>query len=87
MFKQGCDITVLGGALEEGVPGFITAQGRTNPNDENGFVFKECNVYGSGITFLGRPWRGYSRVFFYNSYFSNVVVPQGWTAWNFAGHE
>uniref|UniRef100_A0A2N9H0T0 pectinesterase n=1 Tax=Fagus sylvatica TaxID=28930 RepID=A0A2N9H0T0_FAGSY len=60
--------------------GYITAQGRTGPYDTNGFVFKNCIVHGSGSTYLGRPWRDYARVIFYNSNLTNVVVPQGWNA-------
>lgn len=78
---------MLGGALEPGLAGYITAQGRTSHTDSNGFVFKECNVFGNGSTFLGRPWREFSRVLFYNTSFSNIIVPQGWSAWNFAGQE
>ncbi|PIA46185.1 hypothetical protein AQUCO_01500004v1 [Aquilegia coerulea] len=43
------------------------------------------NVFGSGtITYLGRGWGAYSRVIFYQSELSNVVVPQGWDAWKSA---
>ncbi|XP_038875009.1 probable pectinesterase 29 [Benincasa hispida] len=85
---QGCSISVVGEALLPlGSTSFITAQGRTNPNDANGFVFKECNVFGSGSAFLGRPWRGYSRVIFYNSNFSNIINPNGWDPWHFVGQE
>ncbi|KAL9367312.1 hypothetical protein Peur_038511 [Populus x canadensis] len=35
-FIFDCSIQALGG--------FIPAQGRTNPNDANGFLFKGCNV-------------------------------------------
>lgn len=80
-------IQVLGGLLEPGVAGYITAQGRTNPYDPNGFVFINSFVYGTGTAFLGRPWRGYARVIFYNSNLTNVVVPEGWNAWNYVGHE
>ncbi|XP_022761912.1 probable pectinesterase 29 [Durio zibethinus] len=84
---EGCAIHFLGEELEPGLAGFITAQGRTNPVDANGFVFKNCNVFGSGTTFLGRPWRGFSRVLFYNCQFSDIIHPSGWQAWNFVGHE
>ncbi|XP_023548294.1 probable pectinesterase 29 [Cucurbita pepo subsp. pepo] len=85
---QGCSISVVGEALLPlGSTSFITAQGRTDPNDANGFVFKDCKVFGSGSAFLGRPWRGYSRVIFYNSSFSNVINPSGWDPWHFVGHE
>ncbi|XP_021805480.1 probable pectinesterase 29 [Prunus avium] len=84
---QKCSIQVLGGALDPGSAGYITAQGRDNPNEASGFVFKDCKVSGTGSTYLGRAWRGYSRVIFYNSNFSKIVVPQGWDAWHFQGNE
>ncbi|XP_062104491.1 probable pectinesterase 29 [Humulus lupulus] len=86
IFEQ-CTISVIGGSLEAGYVGFITAQGRTKNNDGSGFVFKNCHVDGTGSVFLGRPWRPYSRVLFYNSYLSKVIVPQGWNAWNSVGYE
>ena len=78
---------MLGGALEPGVSGYITAQARTNLNDPSGFVFKNSHVHGTGSTFLGRPWRAFSRVLFYNTNFSVSVVPQGWDPWRYAGQE
>lgn len=65
----------------DGLAGFITAQGRSDPKDTNGFVFKGCNVIGTGRTYLGRPWREYARVVFYNSSLSDIVTPEGWDAW------
>ncbi|RWR76429.1 putative pectinesterase 29 [Cinnamomum micranthum f. kanehirae] len=64
-------------------PGYVTAQGRENPNDESGFVFKSCYLRGNGKVYLGRAWRPYSRVLFYDSDLSNVVVPEGWDAWEY----
>lgn len=61
----------------------MTAQGRENPNDESGFVFKSCYLRGNGKVYLGRAWRPYSRVLFYDSDLSNVVVPEGWDAWEY----
>ncbi|GMI96119.1 hypothetical protein like AT3G24130 [Hibiscus trionum] len=84
---EDCSIRFLGELLEPGLAGFITAQGRNNPYDSNGFVFKNCNIYGRGRTFLGRPWRDFSRVLFYNCRFSKVVHPYGWDAWNCVGKE
>lgn len=67
--------------------GFITAQGRDNPEDPSAFVFKECRVFGTGKVYLGRAWRSHSTVFFYKSKLSDVVVPEGWDSWNYAGQE
>ncbi|XP_009625304.2 probable pectinesterase 29 [Nicotiana tomentosiformis] len=83
---ESCTISVNARALE-GLTGFITAQGRSNPKDESGFVFKNCNVIGSGQTFLGRPWRDYARVIFYGCNMSNVITPEGWTAGVYVGKE
>lgn len=77
---QRCTISVSAGALN-GLVGFITAQGRSNPADANGFVFKECNVIGTGKVFLGRPWRDFARVLYFNSTLSDVITPQGWDVW------
>ncbi|KAJ4973555.1 hypothetical protein NE237_006729 [Protea cynaroides] len=67
--------------------GYITAQGRTSPYDTDGFVFKNCAVSGNGAAYLGRAWRDYARVLFYNTSLSDVVIPQGWDAWGSDGHE
>ncbi|XP_057779528.1 probable pectinesterase 29 [Salvia miltiorrhiza] len=83
---EGCSISVAAGGLK-GSKGYITAQGRVNPGDSNGFVFKQCKIFGSGQAFLGRPWRNYARVVFYETQMSEVVVPQGWYIWNSGGHE
>ncbi|KAK7269437.1 hypothetical protein RIF29_22163 [Crotalaria pallida] len=61
--------------------GFVTAQGRKSNNDTSGFVFRGGSVVGSAETFLGRPYRPYSRVIFYGTYLSSVVAPQGWNEW------
>ncbi|KAL2530925.1 putative pectinesterase 29 [Forsythia ovata] len=77
---ERCTISVIASALN-GLAGFITAQSRTSPYDTNGFVFKDCNIVGNGQTFLGRAWRDYARVIFYNTTMSNIVVSEGWSPW------
>lgn len=84
---EGCSIQYLGGEIDANTGGYITAQGRDNPKESNGFVFKNCLVHGKGTAYLGRPWRSYARVFFYNSSFSNVVHPQGWDAWQMSNQQ
>ncbi|KAF9605480.1 hypothetical protein IFM89_017499 [Coptis chinensis] len=84
---ESCSIHVTGEVLGPGFVGFITAQSRSSPKENTGFVFKSCRVFGCGATFLGRAWGRYSRVMFYQSDISNVVVPLGWDAWNFTGNE
>ncbi|KAJ4841741.1 hypothetical protein Tsubulata_003027 [Turnera subulata] len=67
--------------------GFITAQRRNSPEEEGGFVFKRCKVFGRGPTYLGRPWGAYARVIFYKSNLTNVVDPSGWDSWVYNGQE
>ena len=75
----GCIINVTSGPYDDRIygAGYITAQGRISKEDSNGFVFKYCMVVGTSYAFLGRPYQSYSRVVFYKSYLSDIVVPQG----------
>ncbi|CAA0819873.1 Probable pectinesterase 29 [Striga hermonthica] len=84
---ERCTISVVAGSLPNGVPGYITAQGRSSNKETNGFVFKECKIVGNGNTYLGRAWRDYARVLFYNSSMSEIIVPQGWDSWYNVGRE
>ncbi|PKA54673.1 putative pectinesterase 29 [Apostasia shenzhenica] len=63
------------------VPGWVTANGRSGPDQPGGFVFKNCWLYGGSKVYLGRAWGSYSRVIFYNTNMSDIVVPQGWDSW------
>ncbi|URD77262.1 pectinesterase [Musa troglodytarum] len=65
----------------------VHAQGRGAANDTNGFVFKRCNVTGPQATYLGRAWGRYSRVIFYQTFMSDIIVPEGWSVWNSHGYE
>ncbi|KAF8387653.1 hypothetical protein HHK36_026307 [Tetracentron sinense] len=84
-FKQ-CSLNVTAGLLS-GTTGYITAQGRNSLADNSGFVFAFCNVYGMGSAYLGRAYGEYSRVLFYKTSFSNIIVSEGWWAWDYAGRE
>ncbi|CAO2832527.1 unnamed protein product [Amaranthus hypochondriacus] len=86
---HGCIINVTSGPYDDRIygAGYITAQGRASKEDSNGFVFKYCMVVGTSYAFLGRPYQSYSRVVFYKSYLSDIVVPQGWNPSFTLGHE
>ncbi|XP_021722450.1 probable pectinesterase/pectinesterase inhibitor 41 [Chenopodium quinoa] len=73
----------------------ITAQGRTDPNQNTGIAINNCVIRaaddlassnGTTKTYLGRPWKEYSRTVYLESYIDNVVDPAGWREWdgNFA---
>ncbi|XP_043717875.1 putative pectinesterase 52 [Telopea speciosissima] len=83
---EDCNINVTAW-LYGAIPGYITAQKREWITESTGFVFKSCNIYGSGPAYLGRAYGPYSRVVFYECQLSNIVVPEGWDAWNYKGQE
>eukprot|EP00253_Pinus_taeda_P029645 PITA_29645 len=73
----------------------ITAQGRTDPNQNPGISIHNCKVSadsdlqaveGSIKTYLGRPWKQYSRTVFMQSALDDLIDPAGWLEWdgNFA---
>ncbi|URE25416.1 pectinesterase [Musa troglodytarum] len=68
-------------------PGYVTAQGRNSASDNGGFVFKSCTISGPQATYLGRAWRHSSRVIFYQTFMSDIIVPAGWRIWNAQGYE
>eukprot|EP00268_Persea_americana_P011534 TRINITY_DN1486_c0_g1_i1.p1 TRINITY_DN1486_c0_g1~~TRINITY_DN1486_c0_g1_i1.p1 ORF type:complete len:517 (-),score=-10.21 TRINITY_DN1486_c0_g1_i1:357-1907(-) len=68
----------------------VTAHGRKYADQTTGFSFQYCNVTAdadllaspnSTATYLGRPWKEYSRTIFMQSYLSGVIRPEGWLEW------
>ncbi|KZV16680.1 putative pectinesterase/pectinesterase inhibitor 34-like [Dorcoceras hygrometricum] len=69
----------------------ITAQNRQDPNQNTGMSFHACrlvadpdlqSVKGSYPTYLGRPWKLYSRVVYMLSYMGDHIHPKGWLEWS-----
>lgn len=69
----------------------ITAQGRTDPNQNTGISIHDCvvaaasdlqPVIGSVQTYLGRPWKAYSRTVFMLSNLGGLINPAGWLPWS-----
>lgn len=69
----------------------LTAQSRKDPNQNTGFSIHDCNitaapdyslVKSSFRTFLGRPWKAFSRTVFMQSFLDDIVQPAGWVPWN-----
>ncbi|KAE8691011.1 putative Pectinesterase PPE8B precursor [Hibiscus syriacus] len=69
----------------------ITAQGRTDPNQRTGISIDNCIIKASGDlasssgakkTYLGRPWRQYSRTVYVRSFMDSLIEPSGWIEWN-----
>ncbi|PSR91056.1 Pectinesterase [Actinidia chinensis var. chinensis] len=70
----------------------VTAQGRTDPNENTGIVIHNSRVTGGsdlsgGVKcYLGRPWQKYSRTVFMKSSLGGLINSAGWLPWsgNFA---
>ncbi|GMP69934.1 hypothetical protein CsSME_00029006 [Camellia sinensis var. sinensis] len=73
----------------------VTAQGRTDPNQNTGISIHNSQVLASSDlkpvlssikTYLGRPWKQYSRTVYLQTYLDTLVDPTGWLEWdgNFA---
>ncbi|KAK7354541.1 hypothetical protein VNO80_20006 [Phaseolus coccineus] len=86
---QNCLIEVKKGLPNQ--KNTITAQGRKTPDEPTGFSIQFCNIsadsdlvnsVNSTHTYLGRPWKPYSRTVFMQSYISDVLSPEGWLEWN-----
>ncbi|PON63469.1 Pectinesterase inhibitor domain containing protein [Parasponia andersonii] len=77
----------------------ITAQGRTDPNQNTGTSIQNCAISpssdlastnaaaaaGNGTytkTYLGRPWKEYSRTVYMQSFMDSFIDPAGWRQWN-----
>ncbi|WVZ18134.1 hypothetical protein V8G54_005456 [Vigna mungo] len=74
-----------------GQKNMVTAQGRVDPNQNTGIVIQKSrigatkdleSVKSSFPTFLGRPWKEYSRTVIMQSTISDVIDPAGWHEWN-----
>lgn len=81
---QNCEITARNGLPNQ--KNTITAQGRKDSSEETGFSIQFCNISAEpGIaipTYLGRPWKLYSRTVVMQSYIGSAVRPEGWLEWN-----
>lgn len=69
----------------------ITAQSRKDPYQNTGMSLHDCRILstddleaskGNFSTYLGRPWKMYSRAVFMMSYIGDHVHPNGWLEWN-----
>ncbi|CAH1434508.1 unnamed protein product [Lactuca virosa] len=73
----------------------VAAHGRTDPAQATGFVFHECVINGTEDymkqyqknpnvhqTFLGRPWKEFSRIVFVRCKLEALVSPPGWMPWD-----
>ncbi|KAI7756299.1 hypothetical protein M8C21_012457 [Ambrosia artemisiifolia] len=86
---QSCNIYVrkpMGGQANT-----ITAQARSDPNQNTGIIIHNSVVtaasdlrgsLGSVKTFLGRPWKAYSRTVFMKCSLDSLINSAGWLPWS-----
>jgi pectinesterase len=70
--------------------GFITAQSRTSSSQTSGYVVMNSSLTTgstSYLTYLGRPWRPYSRVVYLNTTMAGHIRPAGWDNWGNTANE
>lgn len=69
----------------------VTAQGRTDPNQNTGISIHNCTIRAadelaagnwSVETYLGRPWKNYSRTVYMQSFMDSVINKAGWKEWD-----
>ncbi|KAL6508326.1 putative pectinesterase/pectinesterase inhibitor 34 [Orobanche hederae] len=69
----------------------ITAQNRKDPNQNTGISIHNCRILADPDlkanksafpTYLGRPWKLYSRTIYMLSYIDDHISPMGWLPWN-----
>lgn len=69
----------------------ITAQGRTDPNQNTGISIQNATIkaaadlapsVSSVHTYLGRPWKEYSRTVYMESFMDSFIDPSGWHEWS-----
>lgn len=86
---QDCDIHAR--RPNAGQKNMVTAQGRIDPNQNTGIVIQKCrigatndlkSVQSSFPTYLGRPWKAYSRTVIMQTSISDVIHPDGWHIWD-----
>ncbi|CAN0891562.1 Probable pectinesterase/pectinesterase inhibitor 17 [Linum grandiflorum] len=86
---QNCSIYARRPMSGQGI--MVTAQGRTDPNQNTGISIHNSRVeagpdlqpvIGSFRTYLGRPWKEYSRTVVMQTNLGSLVHSDGWSAWD-----
>ncbi|KAL3538206.1 hypothetical protein ACH5RR_001572 [Cinchona calisaya] len=69
----------------------VTAQGRKDVRQPTGLILQNCSFVADPAYFpfrfqlksyLGRPWKEYSRTIIMESFIDDLIQPDGWLAWN-----
>lgn len=69
----------------------VTAHGRASPRETTGLVIQNCRIVPDTKlfpdrftlpTYLGRPWKAYSRAVIMESTLGDLIQPAGWLPWD-----
>lgn len=69
----------------------VTAQGRKEVRQPTGLILQNCSIVADPLYFpvrmqlksyLGRPWKEFSRTIIMESFIDDLIQPQGWLPWN-----
>lgn len=69
----------------------VTAQGRKNPLEVSAIILQGCTIEADPEyfpvrhkikTFLGRPWKNFSRTIIMQTHMDDFIQPEGWAPWN-----
>ncbi|KAL3632761.1 hypothetical protein CASFOL_025745 [Castilleja foliolosa] len=86
---QGC--TMLVRKPMDNQQNIVTAQGRKDVRQPTGLVLQNCTFKADPEyyphrnklkSYLGRPWKEYSRTIIMESFIDDFIQPQGWLPWN-----
>lgn len=86
---QNCDIYVKRPMSHQS--NMITAQGREDPNENTGISIQGSRVRPASDldsvkhlfkSYLGRPWKKYSRTVFLKTDLDGLIDPKGWKEWS-----
>lgn len=86
---QDCDIQLRRPNANQ--KNMVTADGRDDPDEPTGITIHRSRiaaapdleaVKSSFRSYLGRPWKEYSRTVIMESYIGDVIDPAGWHEWN-----
>lgn len=68
----------------------VTAQGRTERREPTGIILQNCTISADKDlyplrktvrSYLGRPWKEYSRTIIMQTQIDDLIQPQGWLPW------
>ncbi|KAI3728094.1 hypothetical protein L6452_16723 [Arctium lappa] len=68
----------------------VTAQGRKDHNSKGALILQGCNITADKEflaarpmprSYLGRPWKAYSRTIIMQSFIDRNIAPEGWAPW------